>query len=970
MLQEFFNFLFSPQGFMPHGFCFLWQPTILWLTVVSDIVIFLSYLSIPFALAYFAYKRRDLKKRSLLILFSIFIFACGATHLLAAVNIWFPLYGLTSVVKLITALVSLLTAILLWPLIPVALQIPSPQQLQKANADLKNLNTSLDQQVNERTQALQKSQNYLQHAMALSPSVIYRLSPTGNPSSPFSVSFISERITEMVGFEPDEWYTNATLWIDHIHPDDIATALKKMPLLMTQGSLTHEYQFNKKGGGYCWIRDELIVDYDDNQQVKDIFGSWSDISLYKETEADLSIAAATFETMQAIIITDAEGKIVRANKAFTEMTGYSVNSILGENPSILKSGNHNDKFYQDMWQKLLETGSYQGEFWNRKDTGEIFPIMQSITAVRNKNNEVTHYVSVASDITEHKAKEKEIKTLAYYDALTQLPNRILLTDRFTQALAHCKRKKNLLAVCFLDLDNFKPVNDLYGHDVGDKLLVEVADRIKSTVRDEDTVSRQGGDEFVLLLGSIELYSQCEQMLQRVIESIAQPYMIGGNLLSISASIGVTLYPIDSSDFDALMRHADYAMYQAKLAGRNRYYLFNTEQDQQIIKKTIQLQEIQQALSNNELCLYYQPKVNMKTGEVFGVEALIRWNHSEKGIVTPVEFLPIIESTELELLIGHWVVNEALSQLNDWKSQGIELEMSINISSYYLQQASFISDLEALLAMYPNVDPKYVQLEILESSVLGDLKSISRTIDICMQDLGLNVALDDFGTGYSSLTHLRNLAAKTIKIDRSFIRDLLDDPNDYAIIDGIIGLSNTFNREVIAEGVETLEHGLMLLMMGCHQAQGYFISCPIPADKFTTWLTNFTVNQEWQRVGNKVFTTKETKIQLLKLSLKRWQNHFEKNILDSPGNIQQWPILNKTICHCGVLIKRAREEALFEENWLNKLDEAHDSIHHIAEDLFNKHQKGELSKARDGLGDLHKAVELMFSYFEKQFGSMS
>lgn len=963
MLQDFLNFLFSPHGFMPHGFCFLWHPTILWITVISDVVIFLSYLSIPFALAFFAYKRHDLRDRKLIILFSVFIFACGATHLLAAINIWFPFYGLTSIIKLITALVSLITAILLWPLIPAALAIPSPQQLQKANKELKDLNASLDQQVHERTQALQKSQNDLQHTISLSPSVIYRLSPTGNPKSPFKVSFISEKITEITGFDPDDWYTNTTLWIDHIHPDYFDSALENMSLLIAQGNLTHEYPFKNKDGGYCWIRDELTIEYDENHEIKEVFGSWSDISLYKKTEADLRIAAATFDSMQAVIITDVQGNIVRVNKAFTEMTGYSIESVLGQNPRILNSGRQRDSFYQKMWQTSLATGSYQGEFWNRKQNGEIFPVRQSITAVKNEKNETTHYVAVSSDISEQKAKELEIQSLAYYDPLTQLPNRVLLTDRFSQALAQSKREKKLLAVCFLDLDNFKPVNDLYGHDIGDKLLIEVAGRIKAMIRDEDTVSRQGGDEFVMLLGDIEQHVQYEQMLKRIIKSVAQPYLIGNKTLSITVSIGVTIYPTDTADFDALMRHADQAMYQAKLTGRNRYHLFNTEQDLKTIEKSNQLQEIQQALSNEEFCLYYQPKVNMKTGEVFGVEALIRWNHPEKGLIPPLKFLPVIENTELEILIGHWVINEALRQLNDWKSQGIIQEMSINISSYHLQQPSFINDLEALLALYPNVDSKYVQLEILESSALGDLSSISRIIETCMHDLGLNIALDDFGTGYSSLTHLRNLAAKTIKIDQTFIRDMLDDPNDYAIVEGTIGLSSAFNREVIAEGVETLEHGLMLLIMGCYKAQGYFISRPIPAEEFSSWLSHYTPHGEWKIYGNKVFTSKESKIQLIRLSLSRWYKQFEKNIQTIPEEVDYWPILNKTKCHCGVLIKRLGEEGLFNKSWLNKLDDTHHSIHNIADDLFKQYQQGEISKARSELKELHIAVELMFSHLE-------
>ena len=363
-------------------------------------------------------------------------------------------------------------------------------------------------------------------------------------------------------------------------------------------------------------------------------------------------------------------------------------------------------------------------------------------------------------------------------------------------------------------------------------------------------------------------------------------------------------------------------------------------------------------------MYYQPKVNMKTGKVFGAEALIRWNHPEKGLIPPLKFLPIIEETELELKIGNWVINEALQQLNNWKEQDIELEVSVNISSYHLQSPSFLIDLENTLALYPNVDSKYLQLEILESSALGDLKAISSVIKTCINALGLNIALDDFGTGYSSLTHLRNLAAKTIKIDQTFVRDMLDDPSDYAIIDGIIGLADSFNRDVIAEGVETYEHVMMLLTMGCNKAQGFGISRPLPANDFPTWLSNYTTNEEWKTYGNKVHTTKETYIQLFRLSLKQWQNNFESNILALPEDVDHWPILNKTKCHCGVLIQRARQERILEENCLTKLDKVHNSMHCIADDLFNKHQQGEAENARDGLKKIKITIQQMYSVFEQ------
>jgi len=609
-----------------------------------------------------------------------------------------------------------------------------------------------------------------------------------------------------------------------------------------------------------------------------------------------------------------------------------------------------------MWKSILDLGYWQGEVWNRKKDGSLYAELLSISSILDEEGKVLNYVGIFTDITHSKKQQESLEQMAHYDVLTQLPNRTLLADRFSQALAHSLRKQNLLAVCFLDLDNFKPVNDLYGHEVGDTLLVEVADRLKTIVRDEDTVSRQGGDEFVLLLGDIDSFSHCEQMLNRIIESLAQPYLIDDQSLLISASIGVTLYPLDDSDLDTLMRHADQAMYEAKLAGRNCYHLFNTEQDQRSIQKTIRLNEIRNALENNEMCLYYQPKVNMSTGKVFGAEALIRWIHPEKGLIPPLEFLPAIEATDLEITVGNWVIDNALQQLDTWRAQGLDLEVSVNISSYHMQSASFIADLDKLLALYPKVDSKKLQLEILESSALGNLQSISTIIKTCIKSLGVTIALDDFGTGYSSLTHLRNLPAKIIKIDQTFVRDVLDDPNDYVIIDGIIGLANSFGREVIAEGVETTEHGLMLLVMGCSEAQGYGIARPMPAAELYNWLNDYSPNQQWLNYANKHRTEKEKKIKLFRLTLAQWANHFESNINAEPETDTRWPILKRTKCHCGIWIKHARQELFFEENCLIELENAHNAMHDIADNLFKKHQEDSIESARDGLADLKQAVD--------------
>lgn len=440
--------------------------------------------------------------------------------------------------------------------------------------------------------------------------------------------------------------------------------------------------------------------------------------------------------------------------------------------------------------------------------------------------------------------EDKLSKMAHFDTLTGLPNRVLFIDRFRRAMASTKRTGSQLAICFLDLDYFKPINDGFGHDIGDQILIQVAQRIKSMIREEDTVSRQGGDEFALLLSNIESVSQYHQRLDRILHAISQDYIIGENTHHISASIGLTLYPFDDSDLDTLLRHADMAMYEAKVAGRNQHRLFSIEQEKQAFDKSHRLGEIKQALANNELSLYYQPKVNMVTGDVFGAEALIRWHHPQKGLVPPMEFLPVIHGNRLELSIGEWVINQALSQIDIWQQNSIKLEVSINISSNHLLSRNFIPQLEKAFKKYPRVEQTSLQLEILESGELGDVQAVSKVIKLCRSSIGVNFALDDFGTGYSSLSHLRNLPINTLKIDQSFIKNMLIDSDDAAIVEGVIGLADAFHREVIAEGVETVEHGLILIKMGCQAAQGYGIAKPMPAGDIAGWLSHYTPNQDW------------------------------------------------------------------------------------------------------------------------------
>jgi len=559
---------------------------------------------------------------------------------------------------------------------------------------------------------------------------------------------------------------------------------------------------------------------------------------------DLSFQKQALDEHAIVSVTNKEGSIIYANDLFCKISGFSQKELIGKNHRLLKSNKQPKSFFIDLWETISSGKVWHGDIQNKAKNGIHYWVHSTIVPVLDNKGVPERYIAIRTDITKSKLQELRFEKLAHFDTLTGLPNRRLFVNRFGQAISHANRTKTILALCFIDLDDFKPVNDTYGHEVGDKLLVEVAARIKKIIRNEDTVSRQGGDEFALLLGNLESPFHSEKMLERLINTISKPYVINANTIHISASIGVVLYPLDDEDLDIMMRYADQAMYDAKLAGRNRFHFFNAEQNQKVIEKQSKLSEIKRAVTENEFSLHYQPKVNMKTGTVFGVEALIRWMHPVNGTIPPLDFLPFIDGTALEITIGDWVINEALSQLGMWHQQGIKIEVSVNISSYHLQSDRFFSQLKNAFDKHPTVAPHYLQLEVLESSALSDIKAISNNIKKCQDILGITVALDDFGTGYSSLTHLRSLSADIIKIDQSFVRKMLEDNDDLALIKGIISLADAFKCKVIAEGVETAEHGVLLMRIGCDSAQGYGIAKPMPSDEIPNWIEQYSPDESW------------------------------------------------------------------------------------------------------------------------------
>lgn len=437
-------------------------------------------------------------------------------------------------------------------------------------------------------------------------------------------------------------------------------------------------------------------------------------------------------------------------------------------------------------------------------------------------------------IAELDRQRQRLQQLAHHDALTDLPNRIQLDERMQQAIAYTRRRGELMAVCYLDLDGFKPVNDRFGHAAGDQVLIEVARRLRACVRDYDCIARLGGDEFVLLLCDLQSVSQCQFALDRVLEEIASPYLLGEQSVHMTASIGVSLYPSDGGDPDQLLRQSDQALFIAKREGRSRYAFFDAEQDRRMHKQRIARRRIEAALTNQEFCLQYEPCVNLREQRVVGAEALLRWQHPERGLLRPADFLSQIEDTELIEDIGSWVIETALTQAGLWRRDGLAIELSVNVAARQLQAKGFATDLHDLLGRHPDVPPQSLVLEILETAALHDISEVSRIMRDC-QSLGLRFALDDFGTGYSSLSYLRLLPAEILKVDRSFVCAMLDNPNDYHMVHGVVALAHSFDLQLVAEGVERTEQGAALLKMGCDQMQGYGIARPMDAQALPVWI---------------------------------------------------------------------------------------------------------------------------------------
>lgn len=660
------------------------------------------------------------------------------------------------------------------------------------------------------------------------------------------IVFYSSRWHALFGLTPVDEAARLDEWLGRVHPEHLASVLAHLDECRKHGTTPEiEFRMRHADGRWRWILGRTLRVATDDEGSARLVGTHTDISARKATEEALRIAATAFETHEATVITDAAGVILQVNRAFSETTGYSPAEAIGQTARLLKSGRHDESFYCAMWEELLRTGSWRGEIWDRRKNGEVYPTWLTITAVRNDEGQVTHYVGAHTDISQRKAAEDEIKLLAFYDPLTRLPNRRLLLDRLHHALASSARNGQYGALLLIDLDNFKTINDTLGHDKGDLLLRQVGERLSACVRDGDTVARPGGDEFVVMLedlgeGANEAAARCESVGQKILGVLNEPYRLNGGEQHSTPSIGITLFCGQREGVDELLRHADLAMYEAKAAGRNTVRFYDPDMQAQVSARAGLEADLRAALREGQFVLHFQPQV--ECGRIVGAEALIRWQNPQRGFVSPAEFIPLAEDTGLIVPLGRWVLDTACARLAAWATDPAlaALTLAINVSPQQFRQADFVEQVRSALTA-SGADPRRLKLELTERLLLGDVEGvIGRMTEL--QAHGIRFSLDDFGTGYSSLAYLKRLPLDQLKIDQSFVRDVLTDPNDAAIARTIVALGASLGLGVIAEGVETEAQREFLAAEQCEAWQGYLCSRPIPAEAFAPFVARWNASQ--------------------------------------------------------------------------------------------------------------------------------
>jgi diguanylate cyclase (GGDEF)-like protein/PAS domain S-box-containing protein len=655
--------------------------------------------------------------------------------------------------------------------------------------------------------------------------------------------WINPSVTEYTGYTVDECMAMTDFAATLIHPEDLPRIAPELQKGL-QGLRGDDLEFRciRKDGSLVWLSVSWVPIYDAKGAFIGFRTSGRDITERKQVEAELRIAAVAFDSLEGMMVTDASGTILRVNSAFTECTGYTASEVVGQTPRMLQSGRHDTAFFREMWETIHRVGGWQGEIWDRRKNGEVYPKWLTIAAVTGVDGGVTHYVGTHHDITERKLAEERIKELAFYDALTRLPNRTLLWDRVRQAIAVSAQSGACGALLFIDLDNFKTLNDTLGHDKGDLLLQQVAQRLAGSVRAGDTVARVGGDEFVVVLGNLsrgseEAASLTEAAATQILAVLGSPYQLDGVEYRSSASIGATVFNGHQASIDELLKQADLAMYKSKERGRNAICFFDPAMQTVVVERAALEAGLRTAIEEDQFVLHYQAQVSAGN-RVTGAEALVRWQHPGRGIVPPAEFIPLAEDTGLIVALGYKVLESACAQLARWARQPetAHLTVAVNVSVQQFREPDFVDKVLAVIDQ-TGANPGRLKLELTESVLVDNVQDIIEKMG-ALKATGVVFALDDFGIGYSSLAYLKRLPLDQLKIDRSFVRDILVDPNDAVIAKTIVALAQSLGLGVIAEGVETEAQRDFLAGAGCHAYQGYYYCRPLPVEGFEAFVRGF------------------------------------------------------------------------------------------------------------------------------------
>ncbi len=613
-----------------------------------------------------------------------------------------------------------------------------------------------------------------------------------------------------------------------VHPDERAAVEKALSLSASQGdSFRADFRILLPNGIERIVHGQAEAVFGADGRILRLSGSLQDITQRKLAEEKLRLSATVFEnTTEGVMITDDASRIISVNKAFTEITGYGEEEMRGATPDALKSGRHDEEFYAAMWGLIRESGRWQGEVWNRRKNGDIFPEWLNIAVVKDERGRITHYVGVFSDISAMKESESKLDHLAHHDPLTGLPNRLLLNARMEHSLARARRNNSQLAILFLDLDHFKNINDTLGHPIGDLLLQETAHRLTGCVREEDTVTRLGGDEFTLLLEDQRNSRYASDVAQKIIAALAERFVLQGHEVFVTCSIGISIFPSDGDNVTTLFKNADSALYRAKEQGRNNYQYYTEELTTRAMERLSMENNLRHALERSELVVHYQPQVDLYNGSIIGMEALLRWQHPEMGLIPPASFIPLAEETGLIIPIGEWVLRTACTRLQAWIDAGLpKVRMAVNLSSRQFNQKN-LAEVVASALHDTGLDPHCLELELTESLIMQDAEAAILVLNR-IRALGVQFSIDDFGTGYSSLSYLKRFPIDRIKIDQSFVRNITTDPEDAAVSQAIISLSHSLNMKTVAEGVETAEQQEFLRSRQCDEIQGFHFSRPVP-----------------------------------------------------------------------------------------------------------------------------------------------